>query len=166
MNQLSHRVRDAELSELDALAHLWHDGWQEAHAPILPAELARFRTLPGFRSRLEAALHDVRVMGVPGTPLGFCMLNADELNQRNVAPAARGRGVAVTLLTDGELQLAARGVTTAWLACAIGNDRAARFYEKQGWQRMGTVSYQIPTPDGIFPLDVWRYEKTLSGPRP
>jgi hypothetical protein len=24
---------------------------------------------------------------------------------------------------------------TTYLACAIGNDRAARFYEKRGWQR-------------------------------
>jgi ribosomal protein S18 acetylase RimI-like enzyme len=161
MIEISQRTRNAELSELDALAHLWHEGWQEAHAPILPPALARFRTLPSFRSRLESGLNDVRVMGERGAPLGFCMLKGDELYQLYVAPAARGGGLAVALLTDGERQLASRGVTNAWLACAIGNDRAARFYEKNGWRRVGTVSYEVPTPDGIFPLDVWRYEKKL-----
>jgi GNAT superfamily N-acetyltransferase len=158
LNETLPRIRGAELSELDALANLWHEGWQETHAPILPADLARFRTLPSFRSRLEAGQHDVRVMGEPGTPLGLCMLKGDELYQLYVA---RGGGVAVALLADAERRLAARGVTTAWLACAIGNDRAARFYDKNGWRRVGTVSYQIPTPDGLFPLDVWRYEKKL-----
>lgn len=154
-------MREARRGDVDALAQLWHEGWQEAHAPILPAELARFRTLPSFRSRLEAGLHDVRVMGEAGDPLGFCMLKDDELYQLYVAPAARGSGVAVSLLSDGERRLAARGVSTAWLACAIGNDRAARFYEKNGWRRVGTRAYEIPTPEGIFPLEVWRFEKPL-----
>ncbi len=61
-------------------------------------------------------------------------------------------------------RLARGGVRTAWLACAIGNDRAARFYEKSGWRRAGTVVYQAEAPDGSLPLEVWRYEKHLSPP--
>ena len=74
----------------------------------------------------------------------------------------RGTGVAAALMDDGEARLAARGVTTAWLACAIGNDRAARFYEKRGWRRVGVVTSHLTTPDGEFAVDVWRYEKTLT----
>ena len=51
------------------------------------------------------------------------------------------------------------GYDTAWLACAIGNDRAARFYEKSGWHIARTFVSELPVPDGIFPLEVWRYEK-------
>jgi GNAT superfamily N-acetyltransferase len=155
-------LRNAEVSELDQLAKLWHEGWQEAHAPILPPELARFRTLTSFRSRLEAALADVRVMGPVGGAVGFSLLKGDELNQLYVSAAARGSGVAVALLVDAEQLLAARGVETAWLACAIGNDRAARFYEKNSWRRVGTVSIQVPAASGTLPLDVWRYEKNLT----
>ncbi len=63
-------------------------------------------------------------------------------------------------MADAEARLAGEGVEVAWLACAIGNDRAARFYEKCGWRRAGTVAYE---PDAAFgmPLDVWRYEKRL-----
>jgi RimJ/RimL family protein N-acetyltransferase len=59
--------------------------------------------------------------------------------------------------------LAAAGVGTAWLACAIGNARAARFYEKCGWRRVGTMINHAETSNGTFLLEVWRYEKALSG---
>ncbi|QDH70718.1 GNAT family N-acetyltransferase [Marilutibacter alkalisoli] len=154
-------IRNAREAELDHLAALWHDGWQDAHARILPAELARHRTLESFRQRLQAALDEVRVAGAPGQPLGFCITRGDELYQLYVSADARGSGIAAALLADAEERLGARGVTTAWLACAIGNARAARFYEKQGWHRMGTMTSQLPTPDGPFPLEVWRYEKPL-----
>lgn len=155
-------LRVAETGELDALAQLWYEAWQDAHARILPLELARHRTLESFRQRLADALAEVRTTGPLGAPRGFCMIHGDELYQLFVAASARGSGVAAALLADGEARLAEAGVTTAWLACAIGNERAARFYEKHGWLRTGVVTSQLQTPDGLFPLDVWRYEKELS----
>jgi RimJ/RimL family protein N-acetyltransferase len=65
-------------------------------------------------------------------------------------------------MEDAEARLTAAGVQTAWLACAIGNLRAARFYEKCGWTRVGTIVSRLETPEGIFPLEVWRYEKRLT----
>lgn len=53
------------------------------------------------------------------------------------------------------------GVVVAWLSCAIGNKRAARFYEKWGWRRTGTMISRPETSAGPFPLEVWRYEKRL-----
>jgi hypothetical protein len=53
------------------------------------------------------------------------------------------------------------GVWVAWLACAIGNERAARFYEKRGWMRAGNMINELETPGGRFRLKVWRYEKRL-----
>ena len=155
------RIRNAQPDELDRLASLWHSGWQDAHARILPAELARHRTLRSFRQRLEERIADVRVAGEPDAPSGFAMLAPDELYQLYVDPGARGSGVAARLIADAESQLARRGTRTAWLACAIGNDRAAHFYEKHGGQRVGTMVSRLPTPDGEFPLEVWRYEKAL-----
>jgi GNAT superfamily N-acetyltransferase len=130
-------IRQADISEVDTLAKLWYDGWQDAHAQILPAELTKVRTLPSFRERLLAALADVRVAGPPGTPVGLCIVKRDELNQLYVSASARGTGVAARLLIEGEARIRANGFTQAWLACAIGNERAARFYEKHGWQRVG-----------------------------
>jgi ribosomal protein S18 acetylase RimI-like enzyme len=154
-------VRPAGAAEIDHLAKVWYDGWQDAHARILPAELTRIRTLESFRDRLEASLRDVRVVGPFPTPVGFCMLKGDELYQLYVSAEARGSGVAATLMADAEARLAGDGVKLAWLACAVGNERAARFYEKCGWRRAGTVVYQPEAADGAPPLEVWRYEKRL-----
>ena len=91
------------------------------------------------------------------------MTKENELHQLFVSPAGRGTGVAALLEADAVRKIAAQGAGVAWLACAIGNDRAARFYEKMGWRRVGTFVSQLETQKGIFPLEVWRYEKTLAG---
>jgi ribosomal protein S18 acetylase RimI-like enzyme len=155
-------VRNADPADVDPLAALWLEGWRDAHEGIVPKELARYRTLASFRERLAESLSQIRVIGPVGQPLGFSWTKEDELYQLYVSAAARGTGIARTLITDGEQQIAGVGIQAAWLACAIGNERAAKFYEKSGWHRIGVVTSKLPTPDGIFSLEVWRYEKDLS----
>jgi GNAT superfamily N-acetyltransferase len=155
-------VRPAEENEIDQLAKIWYQGWQDAHAEIVPAELKRDRTLESFGPRLEAMLPNVGVVGPAGAPVGFYMLKDDELYQLYVSAEARGSGVASALIKDAEARLAREGVETAWLACAIGNDRAARFYEKSGWRRVGNMVNHLETSAGPFDLKVWRYEKQLA----
>ena len=153
--------RPAQEADIAPLAQLWWSGWQDAHAAILPEELARLRTLASFAERLRAALPDLRVIGPAGAPLAFHLIKDDELYQFYVSQEARGTGVAAALMADAEAALAARGVETAWLACAIGNARAARFYEKAGWTMARIETVPTETSEGLFPLEVWRYEKRL-----
>lgn len=155
-------MRNATPDEVATLAQIWYDGWQDAHAAIVPVELKRVRTLESFRERMAHHLADVRVIGEPGKPIGFSMTKDDELYQLYVSAEARGTGAAQKLIAEVEERLAASGISTAWLACAIGNDRAARFYEKCGWHRSSTFVSELPVPDGIFKLEVWRYEKDLA----
>lgn len=154
-------VRPALKTELDRLAGIWHEVWQESHAPLMPDELIRLRTLDSFRDRLASLLPEIRVIGPPGSPVGFCINRDDELYQLYLSAEARGTGTAAALLADAEARLSANGVVTAWLACAVGNARAARFYEKSGWQRTGTQKIEVDTSAGPFPLEIWRFEKTL-----
>lgn len=156
------QVRDAEIADVPRLARIWYDGWQDAHADILPAEIKRVRTLERFDQHLRKVLGDTRVVGPSGAPIGLCIMKGDELNQLYVATQARGTGAAQELIADAEARLAAKGAPLIWLACAIGNDRAARFYEKSGWRNEGVVTIQLDMPDGSqLPLDIWRYEKAL-----
>jgi len=155
-------VRNAEEAEVDHLARLWYDGWRDAHEEIVPAELTQLRTLESFRERVKAALGTVRVIGTSGEPVGFHIVKDSELYQLYVSAPARGSGAADMLITDAEAALSRQGVETAWLACAIGNERAAKFYERCGWNRVGTMINHLETPNGEFPLEVWRYEKSLS----
>jgi GNAT superfamily N-acetyltransferase len=154
-------IRDVKLTEIGRLAKIWFDGWQDAHARIVPADLARLRTLPSFEERLRAAWSGVRVAVTAGAPVGFYFLKGAELYQFYVSSNARGSGVAAVLMADAETRLCEAGVHTAWLACAIGNDRAAGFYEKCGWIRTGTVTDDVEVPGGTFALEVWRFEKLL-----
>ena len=154
-------VRDAQPADLKPLAHLWWSGWRDGHDGLLPRALTRLRTLESFEDRMRAALPDVRVIGPVGAPLGFHLLKDDELYQFYLAAEARGTGAAATLMADAEARLARAGVTTAWLACAIGNARASRFYEKAGWTLARIETVPTETSEGLFPLEVWRYEKRL-----
>jgi len=156
------QVRSADAAEIDHLARLWYDVWHETHARLQPPELIRLRTLESFLERLHAALPNIRAVGPLGMRVGFCVTKGDELYQLFVSPGVRGSGVAAALIADAEARLAERGVETAWLACAIGNHRAARFYEKSGWRRVGTVINAAETSSGPFALEVWRYEKRLT----
>jgi len=154
-------IRNARAGEVGALAQLWHDAWHDAHAQIVPAELTRIRTLEDFTTRLRHALPRTRVAGMPGRPDGFCIVKGDELDHLFVASRARGSGAAAALLADAEAGIAEAGMSLAWLACAIGNHRAARFYEKHGWRRAGVFVHHPETPDGKLTMEARRYEKRL-----
>ncbi len=158
---MSIHVRSAERAEVDRIARIWHDAWRDSHLQLLPAELARLRTLESFRERIAGALADVRVADLDGEPAGICLVKGDELHQLFVLARARGTGAAAALLADAEARMREAGVEVAWLACAIGNDRAARFYEKCGWRRAGVMVNMAETSEGPFPVETWRYEKAL-----
>lgn len=154
-------IRAAAAGDLDRLAQIWFDGWRDGHLAIVPAALARLRTLDNFRDRLAAALSETRVGIIDDHIVGFVIFKGDEIYQFFVAAESRGTGVAADLMDYAEQELASRGIATAWLACAIGNERAARFYEKRGWRRVATMTYQAETSEGPFPIDNWRYEKQI-----
>lgn len=156
------QTRGADPVEFDALVRLWMSGWEDGHAGLLPPELVRLRTPEDFRMRMRKMYRTMRIVGPVGDPQGFHNVKDDELDQLYVAAGSRGTGLASALLADAESHLVAGGTRIAWLACAIGNERAARFYEKHGWRRAGVVTHHPDTPEGPVPLQVWRYEKQVA----
>ena len=159
---MSVSIRAASDADIPAIAQIWFDGWHDGHATICPAELTALRTIRSFLDRTESHLSQARVAVQGDDIIAFHMLQGAEVYQFYVASAGRGTGVATQLMQDAEGQFRADGVSAVWLACSIGNDRAARFYEKSGWVRNGTVIEHVEVSTGTFPLEVWRYEKGLS----
>lgn len=158
---MTHTPRPATAADLAPLARLWHAGWHEAHAAIVPRSLTSMRTLESFRERLGRMGDDLRAAGPEGAPLGFCAVKDDELYQLFVSQKSRGTGLAAMLLADGEARLAERGVARAVLLCADGNDRAALFYQRAGWKNLGLRNESVETEDGPFFFDLLRFEKEL-----
>jgi len=155
-------IRPAEESDVPRLAQLWFDGWQDAHLGLLPESVRRARTLASFERRLIDALGDIRVATRDDRLNGFVMLREAELYQFYVDASARGSGVAQQLMAETERWLAARGFAESFLDCAIGNDRAARFYEKCGWQRQGIVESTLDLDGVAVTIKIWRYVKRLT----
>ena len=141
---------------------IWEAGWHEAHADIVPPELRGLRTAKSFSERTLRNLACTRVARAGANVLGFCMIKENELFQMYVSRQARGSGVAQALIQDAVSRISAAGHKTAWLACAIGNERAARFYERSGWTNAGQQVVDLDTSKGAFALEVWRFEKHLS----
>ena len=154
-------IDDMTPAQSDAVARLWHAGWIDGHADIVPKELCKLRTLESFQTRTQGLVHSTRVAYSKGEVLGFVMIQGDEIYQMYVGPNARGTGVAQALMHDGEEQIKAAGHALAWLSCALGNERAARFYDKSGWVNARIETVALETLGAPFHLDVWRFEKTL-----
>ncbi len=140
---------------------IWEAGWHEAHANIVPASLRELRTARSFFDRVIANLAYTRIASDGTEVLGFCMVKENELYQMYVSRWARGTGIALALIKDAEERIRVAGHNTAWLACAIGNEQAGRFYEKSGWTNTGPRIVELDTSEGVFPLEVSRFEKLL-----
>ena len=152
-------IRRATAEDAAQIAALWHVGWHQAHAAIVSSALVASRTLAEFAQRVPPRLPQTYLCCVSDTLAGFFMLDGDELYQFYVADGFHGQGIAAQMMVQVEKTLAPG---LAWLACSVGNARAARFYEKCGWRRVGIETYAVETLKGSLPVEIWRYEKALA----
>ena len=127
----------------------------------MPNTLVELRTYDSFLDRTQSKMNNIRVIGSISAPVGLCHIVGEELEQLFVSASARGTGAALTLIKDAQLNLKNSGVNKAWLACALGNSRAERFYKKCGWAKTGKMLEDCETTEGVFKLEVWRFEKSL-----
>ncbi len=158
---MQHPIRPAVKADLPALADLWHQGWTEAHAAHVPADLTAQRTRDSFAIRLQDILPDTSTLGEIGKPLGFCAIKGNEIYQMYVDPNARGTGAASRLMADGLARISAVGYNEARLDVIPQNPRAIAFYEKTGWQQRGLETVLLDTLGAPFPLDCLTMFKQL-----
>jgi GNAT superfamily N-acetyltransferase len=155
-------IRPAADADMAAVADLWHQGWHDGHAGHVPEGLTAARTLAAFHERTPSRVADTAVaMDDDGSLLGFVMVVGDEVEQVFVAPAGRGTGLASELLAEAERRVAAGGHASAWLAVVVGNARARRFYERQGWSDAGDLPYEVTAGGEVFVSPCRRYVKRV-----
>jgi GNAT superfamily N-acetyltransferase len=93
-----------------------------------------------------------------GAVIGVLTVGSDELYAIYVHPDHWGAGVGQALLDRAEVELAAT-CDAATLTCMVGNARARRFYERNGWQLGETL---VEPHFGGEPTEVCRYRKTFA----
>jgi ribosomal-protein-alanine N-acetyltransferase len=159
-------IRAAVDADADDVATIWEAGWREAHAGRVPNALIRARTPATFTSRARANTAHTTVATVDGIVAGFVMVVHDELEQVYVDSQHRGSGIAAALLSAAERIIAAAGFPSAWLAVVAGNERARRFYDRNGWTDEGDFTYHAAVENGSVDVPCRRYLKQLqSSPR-
>ncbi|WP_327002475.1 GNAT family N-acetyltransferase [Dactylosporangium sp. NBC_01737] len=157
------RLRPADTADVEAIARIWHDGWHDGHRGHVPDALHEHRRLDDFRRRVPGRLAATTVATTGSGLVGFVTVLDDEVEQVYVSREARGSGVAGALMADAEARIAQRH-PVAWLAVAVGNARARRFYERLGWYDAGPADYQAEITGGTLAVAVRRYEKRVARP--
>ena len=151
-------IRRANEGDVQTVAQIWHLGWHLGHAAVVDNELVGLRVPEEFMARSAEHLEKTFVAVVDGAIAGFFMIDENELYQFYVDVAHHGSGLAKTMMAQAEAYLTG---PRAWLGCTVGNDRAAAFYVKAGWENMGVEVFEADTSKGTFPVNIWRFEKAL-----
>ena len=156
-------VRAARRGEELAVAELHVRSWQEAYRELMPAEF-----LAGLDPRDRAGRYDFGCgEGAPVTLLaverggegsqeriaGFVTFGASrdadavglgEVYALYVDPGRYQGGIGRTLMAAARVGLRERGFDAAVLWVLDGNERAARFYEREGWAPDGAHREENP----------------------
>lgn len=144
-----------------AVAQVHVRAWQAAYRGMMPAEYLdalrpEERASKYTFARLDGPRTTVAV--VDGVVAGFATILGDELLALNVDPESWTRGVGKALIAKVRADLAAAGVVEARLWMLVGNERAGRFYERDGWTTDGTR--RIDTVWGVQ-VDEIEYRRRL-----
>lgn len=174
-------VRPARLDDASRLAEIHIAAWRAAYRGIMTDDVldsldlnrstaawTRNLTDPANPIRTFAVESDDRVLGIGGVcpprdPAEVLdrlpsAAGLGEIAFINLDPEAFGTGLARVLFTALEDELRADGFARAYLMVAEGNDRAMRFYEKQGWMRTEiTHAYDgvdPPVPERLYTAEL------------
>jgi len=134
-------LRPAVSADALAVARIHVRAWQAGYRGLLPAVY-----LDGLRAEERAARYAfdrldgprTTVAVIDGAIAGFATTNGDELSALHVDPDAWRRGIGSALIARARADLAAAGFFEAHLWLLVGNTRAQRFYERDGWTSDGT----------------------------
>lgn len=158
-------IRAASEADQPAISKIWHQGWHDAHAELVPAQILAYRQIEHFRNWLATSTDRFFVVSLNAMIIGFVAINGAELVKLYIDRHARGDGTSARLLQFGEDRIRETGVRRAVLFCTDGNLRAEKFYRRQGWSLMETFPDRLWLPDhaqATLVANTHRFEKALA----
>jgi GNAT superfamily N-acetyltransferase len=166
-------IRPAVPEDAPDLARVHVTSWQAAYVGMIDQGFLESLDVAARARWWEGALgrgsNLVNVAEEAGVIEGFCLAGPSseegwgEVYAIYVTPAHWGAGLGRGLLDAGEAALAGTGHERALLWVLAGNERARRFYERQGWVLGRPI--RIENIGGSDVTEV-RYEKWLGAPLP
>jgi GNAT superfamily N-acetyltransferase len=154
-------IRSAGADEVSKVARFYHDVWHATQAPLQDRAVAGLRDLAWFTRRLKAASAPPLIALLDGRLVGFAAWTGDLLGQLFVAAPDQGQGIGRGLLLGAEIRMHEEGTKLAHLHCLVGNSRARRFYEKNGWALKGLESSPVESMEGPKKVAYWVMTKPL-----
>jgi GNAT superfamily N-acetyltransferase len=160
-------IRPAEPADAMAVARVHVCSWQAAYRGLLPREYLDTLRPEDRASRYDFATTDpatpyTLVAQADGEIVGFATTCAGgELCALYVAPQFWGKGFGAALISAARARLLELGFKTAHLWLLEGNQRAAHFYQRDGWKPDGQT--RTDTVWGITVNEV-RYERSKLTP--
>ncbi len=158
-------IRPAVPDDLEALAALAARTFplaapDDAAPESIAAFVAEHLSVDRLADHLAGSDRDVLVDERDGTLLGYALLIAEEpddpdvvsvvtarpavyLSKFYVSPDAHGTGVATRLMAAVVDASRRREAAVVWLGVNEENARAHRFYEREGFTRVGTKRFQV-----------------------
>ncbi|WP_433375893.1 GNAT family N-acetyltransferase [Actinoplanes sp. CA-142083] len=126
----------------------------------IDAFIARHLSLEAFRQYLADPRRILPIAEEDGVALGYSMLvegpisdpavaavvdsaTSIELSKFYLAPDRHGSGVAATLMADTLAEAAETGAKFCWLGVNQQNERAGKFYAKQGFEVVGVKRFLV-----------------------
>jgi ribosomal protein S18 acetylase RimI-like enzyme len=142
------RERIAELEPLWYALHEYHVevAKRPTHIRFRPAAEAWRRRKRSYERWLQSPGSFLFVAEQAGKPVGYALVHfvegyqsfntqdrIAELASLSVLPEQRGHGIGSRLFAAVERELARQDISDLTISVAVGNERAARFYERRGF---------------------------------
>lgn len=152
--------RDATARDAALLADLSRRAFSDTFGHLYkPDDLAAFLARlseTGWASELADPALAIRIAEDDGTAIGFAKIGppslpftprgaAAELRQLYVLAPWHGSGVAAILMDWAIATVRERGAENLYLSVFVDNARARRFYERYGFERVGTYAFMVGT---------------------
>ena len=134
------RLRPLTPADVDAIVSLQEAGGVAGLGHVFPQDTHPFpreRIAERWREEIDDPGTEALAVEVEGVLRGFVALRENELLHFGTAVDSWGSGLAEDAHDLAVGRLAGNGVPTARLWVFTENERAARFYERLGWQRTG-----------------------------
>jgi ribosomal protein S18 acetylase RimI-like enzyme len=121
-------IRPYTNADFDVIASIWFDSWNSTGVVTQPV------TLASLRKRLPQEITRgwvIHLATIGSDVVGFLAVYENKLEQLFIVPGLQGNGLGKRLLDFAKAQ----NPQGFWLTTAADNDRAIRFYEREGLKR-------------------------------